>query len=299
MLSLPLAHLICVALVVVDIAARAWRIKWILAGIGNRISFVDAFRLNAYGDAACALTPLRFGGEPARLAGMLAARVPAPAALVAIGIEVLAAWPVILAVAIPLGILYAPDWWATAAPRLADSVTDAWPWIVLILAACVAAWLAARRITHPLSRQLRRPISRVRVYWRRIPAGPVLASIPMTLLNLAARVGILVVLVRTLPDPAPLGTLLIGSFALLYAQLVVPTPSGAGVVDFGFLGGAVGSLGGQEASLLLAWRFYTSGAGMLLGILLAGGAYGWPALRRLATGRAASPFKPRPNRMGE
>ena len=46
-------------------------------GSAIRIRFWDSFVLNAFGDAACALTPLRIGGEPARLAGMLRSRVPA------------------------------------------------------------------------------------------------------------------------------------------------------------------------------------------------------------------------------
>ena len=90
------AHLICVGLVAADLLARAWRIQWIVQGLGHRMSLWDSFVLNAFGDAACALTPLRIGGEPARLAGMLRSRVPATAAFVAISLEVLAAWPVII-----------------------------------------------------------------------------------------------------------------------------------------------------------------------------------------------------------
>ena len=93
--------------------------------------------------------------------------------------------------------------------------------------------------------------------------------VPLTLTNLLCRTGVLVVLALTLPDPPPLGTLFVGSFALLDAQLVLPTPSGAGVVDFTFLAGGAGELGGRAAALLLAWRFYTSGVGIVLGVLLA------------------------------
>jgi uncharacterized membrane protein YbhN (UPF0104 family) len=79
--------------------------------------------------------------------------------------------------------------------------------------------------------------------------------------------------------------MMLGSFALLYSQLVLPTPSGAGVVELGFLGGAAGDLGDHQAWLLLAWRFYTNGLGVLLGIWLAAHIYGWPALRKLARQR--------------
>ena len=64
-----------------DLLARAWRIQWLVQGLGQRMSLWDSFVLNAFGDAACALTPLRIGGEPARLAGMLRSRVPATGGL--------------------------------------------------------------------------------------------------------------------------------------------------------------------------------------------------------------------------
>jgi len=276
------AHLLCVALVAADLLARAWRIQWIVQGLGHRMSLWDSFVLNAFGDAACALTPLRIGGEPARLAGMLRSRVPATAAFVAISFEVLAAWPVILVAAGWLVWRYAPAWWLVAGPRLTAAAESAWPWVVVVAILSVLAWRAARRVTSPAARQLRRPIRRALVYWRRMPRWPLVASIPLSFVNLATRVAILPVLTLALPAPPALGPLALGSFALLYSQLVLPTPSGAGAVELGFLGGAAGDLGDGEGWLLLAWRFYTNGVGVLLGVALAVRIYGWPALRQLA-----------------
>lgn len=288
-LSLAEAHLVCAGLVAIDVSARALRIRWLLEGLGTPVRFRDAIILNAFGDAACAVTPLRVGGEPARLAGMLRAGVPASAAFVAISLEVLAAWPVIVAVMLPLAWWFAPAWWSAALPALGAAATRAWPWLVILGFLCVAAWYGARRYTH-LAR-LRRPVRRVRAYWRRMPLWPLISSVPLTLLNLASRVGVLVALAATLPQREPLGVLLIGSFMLLYAQLIVPTPSGVGVVDFGFLGGAAGSLGGEGAALLLAWRFYTSGAGLLLGGGLAVAIYGRAAVARALTRPGAAPSR--------
>jgi uncharacterized membrane protein YbhN (UPF0104 family) len=282
------AHVLCLALVAIDLLARAWRIQWLIQGLGRRISFWDSFILNAFGDAACALTPLRLGGEPARLAGMLRSRVPATAAFVAISLEVLAAWPVIIVAAGWLAWHYAPEWWLGAGPRLGAAAAGAWPWVVLVAVVSVIAWRMARKVASPAAHQLRRPVRRVLVYWRRMPAWPLIASIPMSFLNLATRVAILPVLALTLPDPPALGPLAVGSFALLYSQLVLPTPSGAGAVELGFLGGAAGDLGGNEGWLLLLWRFYTNGIGVILGVVLASQIYGWPALRRLA-GRWSDP----------
>ncbi len=281
-MSLVEAHVLCLVLVTVDLLARAWRIQWIVRGLGERISLWDSFVLNAFGDAACALTPLRLGGEPARLAGMLRSRVPATAAFMAISLEVLAAWPVIIVAAGWLIWRYAPAWWLMTGPRLAATAADAWPWLVAVVVASVIAWRAARRIASPAARHLRRPVRRALVYWRRMPRWPLVASIPMSFLNLATRVAILPVLALTLPSPPALGPMALGSFALLYSQMVLPTPSGAGAVELGFLGGAAGDLGTGRGWLLLAWRFYTNGIGVILGVALALRIYGWPALRHLA-----------------
>jgi uncharacterized membrane protein YbhN (UPF0104 family) len=281
------AHLICIGLVAADLLARAWRIQWIVQGLGHHMTLKDAFVLNAFGDAACALTPLRIGGEPARLAGMLRSGVPATAAFVGISLEVLAAWPVIIIAVAWLGWQYAPAWWLTAGPRLGAAAAGAWPWIAVVVLASVIAWRYAHRIASPFKRHLRRPVRRALVYWRRMPRWPLVASLPLTGVNLVTRVAILPVLALTLPSPPAMGPMILGSFALLYSQLVLPTPSGAGAVELGFLGGAAGDLGESQGWLLLSWRFYTNGLGVLLGVWLAAQIYGWPALRKLVRPAAA------------
>jgi uncharacterized membrane protein YbhN (UPF0104 family) len=119
------------------------------------------------------------------------------------------------------------------------------------------------------------------VYWRRTPRWAVAASLPCTAINVVARVAILPVLVMTLPDHPPLGPVLLGSFALLYSQLILPTPSGVGAVELGFLAGAAGDLGDDAGRLLVAWRLYTSFAGVALGAVLAVRYFGWESVRRL------------------
>lgn len=275
-----MAQVVCLGLIAVDVVARALRIQWMLRGLGSSITVGQAVTLNAFGDAACALTPLRIGGEPARLGGMLRARVPASAAFVAISLEVLAAWPVILVAAGVLAWAFAPAWWAAAGPRLFSGARRAWPWVAAVAIASILAWRLAGLLHTSLTRQLRRPLLRARVYWRRMPVWPLLASAPLTLIDLTTRVAILPVLASTLPSPPPAGPLWVGSFALLYVQLLLPTPSGVGAVELGFLGGAAGDLGAHDTALLLAWRFYTNGVGLALGAWLALRMYGWPAIRR-------------------
>jgi uncharacterized membrane protein YbhN (UPF0104 family) len=281
------ALLVCLLLVVVDLYARAVRIQILVRGLGHRLGFWDAFVLNNWGDAACALTPLRLGGEPARLAGMLRSGVPAAAAFMAISLEVLVAWPVVIVAAGWLVWRYAPAWWESAGPRLAEGLVEAWPWVLAVVAASVALWLLVRRaVRAPAVRQVRRPIRRAMVYWRRMPPSVLMATLPLSFVNLATRVAILPVLVLTLAEHPPLGLVAVGSFALLYSQMVLPTPSGAGAVDLGFLSGAAGDLGRHEGLLLLAWRVFTNGIGIVLGVLLAAGAYGRPVLRALSWWRS-------------
>jgi uncharacterized membrane protein YbhN (UPF0104 family) len=279
------AHVICVILVALDFLVRAWRIQWIVQGLGARLRLRDAFVVNAFGDAANALTPLRLGGEPARLAGLLRSRVRMTAALVGITLEAVASRLVLLAVSAWLIWQYAPAWWLTAGPALRAAAAQAWPWVVVVLLLGVVIWWYTRRVLAPTATRLRRPVRRALVYLRRMPRWPLLASLPLGTVAIATRIAILPVLAQTLPSPPEMGPLIFGSFALLYSQMVLPTPSGAGVVELGFLGGAAGELGAGQGWILLAWRFYTNGVGVVLGVWLAASIYGWPLLRKLLRGR--------------
>lgn len=282
------AHIICVSLVAVDFLVRAWRIEWIMRGLGTPVRLTDALILNAFGDAANALTPLRLGGEPARVAGLLRTRTRLTPALVGITLEAVASRLVLIAVAAWLIWQYAPAWWDTAGPGLRAAATRAWPWVVAVLLIGVVIWWHTRRVVSPSSQRLRRPARRVLVYLRRMPRWPLLASLPLSAIAIATRIAILPVLVMTLPSHPGVGPVVFGSFALLYSQMVLPTPSGAGVVELGFLGGAAGELGDGQGWILLAWRFYTNGVGTVLGVWLAASIYGWPFLRKLLRGRVPS-----------
>ena len=265
-------------MVFADLVARTWRLQWLVLGVGSRISFAESFRINLYAEAGASLTPMRVGGEPARLAGMLGAGVPATASFVAIAYEVITAWPVLIAIAAWIMVKYAPEWWDTAGPHLATNLREGWEWALAVALLSLLAWLGARRIARALPRQVVRPLRRILVYWRRMPRWPLLASLPLSAVNVITRVALLPVLALTLPDAPPLPVLIVGSFALIYSQLILPTPSRAGVVDLGFLGGAAGNLAGN-GGLLLAWRIYSNGIGTALGLVLAFRHVGIPAIK--------------------
>lgn len=279
------AHLICIGLVALDFLVRAWRIQWIMRGLGAPVRLWDAFVVNAFGDAANALTPLRLGGEPARLGGLLRTGVRMTAALVGVTLEAVASRLVLLVVGGWLIWRYAPAWWVSAGPGLIAAAEKAWPWVILVLLLGVIIWWYTRRVVSHATKRLRRPVRRVLVYLRRMPRWPLVASLPLGAIAIATRIAILPVLVLTLPEPPPPGPVIFGSFALLYSQMILPTPSGAGVVELGFLGGAAGEIGAGQGWILLAWRFYTNGVGVVLGVWLAASIYGWPFLRKLLRGR--------------
>jgi uncharacterized membrane protein YbhN (UPF0104 family) len=274
------AHAICLGLVIADVLARSLRLKYFCDSLGFPLGVGEGIVVNAFGDAACSLTPARLGGEPARLAGILRYRIPTEAAIVAVSIEALLGWPVIILGGAALVWLYAPEWWQTAEPGIARHLHAMLPWLILVgVISLVLWWLVRRWMRVSAPQRLQRSWRRMLVHWRRMPPWPIVASQPLSVVNVGARVAILPVLALTLPSPPPLGPLCLGSFALLYSQMVLPTPSGAGAVELGFLAGAAGSLGAEGVELLIWWRIYTSVVGVVLGLGLAARIYGWAAIR--------------------
>ena len=288
-MTLLTAHLVCVALVIADVLSRVLRLQLFLRGVGHPVRAYDLMVINFFGDAAAALTPLRIGGQPARLWGLTREGVPATAGIVAMGMEVITMYPIILVAGVIIALMFAPEWWATAGPQMTKAVSGVWPWIGVIVALSILAWWLGKRFAPKLASSfgsdLRSALSAV----RRMPLWMLLASIPLTLVNLGARVAILPVLVSTLPDPPPLGAVTMASFALLYSQLILPTPSGAGAVELGFQVGAAGDLHGGEGNLNFIWRIYTAIVLVVAGVVLGGIKYGsefigW--LRRRRSSRA-------------
>ena len=282
-MSLATAIGICLILVAVDLAVRALRIHLFLRGAGHPLPYWEVFVLNVFGDAAAVVTPLRIGGEPARLGGMLFAGVPLTAAIPLLAVEVVSYSVVVAVAAFVAGLFYAPGWWRKVGPGIIDSVQWALPWIGAVLVLSVLVWWLVRR-----ARAAKGKPPKVRIEWsaaRGALGWPLAASVPLTLLSVACRVAVLPVLAQTLPAPPALAVLAVSSFALIYGQLFVPTPGGAGAIELAFSSGAAGDLGGSLGTVFLVWRACTTALPVVLGLGLAIPRYGMAAVRLALRGR--------------
>jgi len=283
---LRLNHALALLLLVLDCTTRAWRIQLATWASGGRLGFVEALRLNLYGEAASTLTPNRLGGEPARFLGMTWSGLRVVQALVALGVEVAAEWPVFGIGALALAGYYLPDW-STAADRfLTHSLARDLLGIELIaLVVLLVIWTLQRlvragAIRHRVRRQWRVALAHVRrARWWVLFAGALL-----TVISLAARALILPALLWGHPNAPPLAVMFFGSLALIHAPLVVPLPSGGGGIEVAFLSGFAGDFGpGHQVITLLLWRFYTTILLTVLGMYLLVRTHGAAAAKQLFT----------------
>lgn len=267
-------------LVALDIAVRALRIRLLLRG--QHLGVGEAIAANAYGDAASALTPARLGGDPARFLGLRRYGVEGPAAAVALGVERVVDLTLVGAVTVAAALTLGGRGFRdvlTLGQRLLSP--DVLPWLIvvtaLMLVAAAVAYRLRRRIPQTVGHSIRRAIEHVRSLSVPTLGGAVL----LTVLSMAARVSVLPVLLLDLVpsfDPLPV---VLGSFALIYSQLVLPTPAGAGGVELGFVVGFAPALStAQIASLLVVWRVLT--------LVIPAGLGGVLFLRELAARRSAA-----------
>jgi uncharacterized membrane protein YbhN (UPF0104 family) len=265
----PLSHhLAAFALFAADVAIRAVRLR-VLAP-GTTLTLGQAIAVNAYGDAASAVTPARAGGDPARFVALLRNGLSAPRALAALATEMLIDW-VLLALAAVILLLAWGEAAATGARRLAALAATPHARVLVVAVLVLAAasvvalrWYRRRRSSQRLAASVAEAWRAAReLGWRRVSG-----SAALTGLSMIARTAILPVLAAGLPGLDP-RAVVVGSFALLYGQLVLPTPAGAGGVELGFVGGFAGALAPAAlAELLVAWRIYTLILGAALGALL-------------------------------
>lgn len=281
-MTLPLACLLCVSLMVADLLVRSVRLRCFLRGAGLRPRLSALCVTILFGDGAGAVTPMRLGGEPARWLGLRQAGVPAGAGVAVLAVEMVSYLSIVALSGAAAAWLLGADWWASVGPRLAARMDALLPALVVVAAASVAAWLwvRRRRATRPAFPQAAPAVAAMRgaLGW------PLLAAIPLTLASISARLAILPVLAQSLPEPPPVGVLVMGSFALIYGQLFFPTPGGAGAVELLASAGTAGELGGSAGPVFLAWRAISTGLPVVAGFGLAVWWYGAPAVRNALRG---------------
>jgi uncharacterized membrane protein YbhN (UPF0104 family) len=242
-------------------------------------------RLNLYGEAASTLTPNRLGGEAARFAGLSEAGLRPVTALVALGVEVAAEWPVFLLMLATLFLHYVPNWKAAAEQWLRRHLAaDLVAMELVVLGVLVAIYLVQRfvkagAIRHRVRRQWRVALAHV----RRAPLWVQAVNAVLTAVSLAARALVLPALAWGMADAPPFATMFFGALALLAAPLLVPLPSGGGGVEVAFLSGFAGRFGAHAVSMLVLWRFYSVVLLTIVGAYLMVHSLGAKAARQLVT----------------
>ena len=183
--------------------------------------------------------------------------------------ETLIDWVLLAAATVILGLAFA-DTAAAGARHLVALATGptARLLVALVLALALASAVAARWYRRRLPAGTLGSLAAAWQRARRLGWPCVTLAATLTALSMALRVAILPVLVAGQPGLTT-GAVVLGSFTLLFGQLALPTPAGAGAVELGFVGGFAGTLSaGALATLLVAWRVYT----LILPAALGGGA---------------------------
>jgi uncharacterized membrane protein YbhN (UPF0104 family) len=131
----------------------------------------------------------------------------------------------------------------------------------------VFGWLLviiARRAAPGKSRMVGRSVREGLALARRMGSAAALLTVPLTVIDVATRIALLPMLAINVVGAPPSDVLAIASFAMLYGQIAMPTPGGAGIVDLGLIGGAAGNLGLEAGSIVMWWRVYTAGVHIVL-----------------------------------
>lgn len=251
-------HAICAGLVLLNMVVRTWRTQVIFSGLQHPVGFVDVATANLAGDTAAAITPLRFGGIPAQVAFFQRIGTPPQRAVPTLLVESILLYPVYAVIGSALALSAGLEW----LQLLRTAGSSAGRYLAIVIGLFVVGWLlvliarrAAPKRSSDVGRSLREGMALVRGMGWRTP----LATVPLTVLDVLTRVALLPVLAMNIPGAPPADVLAIASFAMLYGQIAMPTPGGAGIVDLGLMGGAAGDLGAGAGGVVFWWRMYTAG----------------------------------------
>lgn len=288
-------HVAALALFGADLLVRAVRLPLLVPGGGRggrpRLSLGQAIAINAYGEAAAAVTPGRLGGDPARFLGFRRFGISSPHAVIALGVETLIDWALLGAAIVGLGLAFS-DAGAAGVRHLVRLAagTEARVLLVAVIVLLVAGAIGMRwyRQRHPAT-GVSQSLAAMWRSARQLDGRTLALATTLTAVSMVLRTAMLPVLVAGHPGLDG-GAVILGSFALLYGQLLLPTPAGAGAVELGFVGGFAGAMSpGELATALLAWRVYSLGLGAGIGAVLLARVW-WP--RALTSRRYRSTSSP-------
>lgn len=251
-------HAICAGLVLLNMVVRTWRTQAIFWGLKQRVGFIDVATANLAGDTAAAITPLRVGGIPAQVAFFQRIGTTPQRAVPVLLVESILLYPVYAVLGAALALSAGLEWFQL----LRTAGESAGRYVAIVIGLFVVGWLlvlvarrAAPKRTRVVGQSLREGVVLVRgMGWR-----TVLITVPLTAVDVLTRVALLPVLAMNIPGAPPADVLAIASFAMLYGQIAMPTPGGAGIVDLGLMGGAAGDLGAGAGGIVFWWRMYTAG----------------------------------------
>ena len=258
MTSAWLVHPAALGLIALDIVVRAMRLR-LLLGSGRAPRMLDAVAVNAYGDAASALTPARLGGEPARFLGLKRCRVETAPALVVLAAERVVDLSLVALVTLgSLAFLGERGFRDVAALARRLASPEFLPWFAAVAALVVLAGIVAWRLRHRFPPVVQHSLREALRETRRLSAPVLTGAAALTAVSMLARVAVLPVLLLAFIQLSHPLAAFVGSFALIYSQLLLPTPAGVGGVELGFVAGIAPMLPPTDtAALLVAWRLYS------------------------------------------
>jgi uncharacterized membrane protein YbhN (UPF0104 family) len=256
--SVLLVHGACILLVLLNLAVRTWRTQVIFFGLKHRVSFADVAAANLAGDAAAALTPLRFGGLPAQIAFFQRIGTTPMTSIPVLLVESILLYPVYAVLGAGLALSAGLEW----IELLQNAGSTATKMTQYVGGLFIVGWLIvliARRAAPGHSRMVGRSVRDGMQLVRGMGAATALRTVPLTVVDVFTRLALLPLLASAVPNAPPSDVLAIASFAMLYGQIAMPTPGGAGIVDLGLMGGMAGDLGNDAGEIVVWWRVYTAG----------------------------------------
>jgi uncharacterized membrane protein YbhN (UPF0104 family) len=264
-MSLLAIHAGCLALLLVNLAVRTWRTQLIFRGLGHPVAFADVATANLGGDAAAALTPLRVGGIPAQVAFFQRIGTPPQLSVPTLLVESILLYPVYAVLGAALAWTAGLEWLAL----LTTASASAGRLLLNVGGIFLVGWLLVliiRRLAPARSAAVGRSMRGGFALVRQMGPIPVLLTVPLTVLDVLTRIALLPLLAISVASAPPADVLAIASFAMLYGQIALPTPGGAGIVDLGLMGGAAGNLGAAAGHIVFWWRMYTAGLHIVLAL---------------------------------